>query len=169
MRNPCLTTVLTLLVVATACSRPDTASTSAAVESPAASAILPAATGPTQEAGMTPIRITIAGQTITAQLSDNPTALDLAGQLPITLSFTDLNQLEKISKLPQPLTTDGVPEDADPQVGDLGYYAPSQDLVLYYGDVGYYSGIVRIGRFDGAHTDFIGDQSDGFEVTIDRG
>ena len=87
----------------------------------------------------------------------------------MTLSFRDLNRLEKIAKLPRPLTTDGVPEGADPQVADLGYYAPSQDLVLYYGDVGYYSGIVRIGQFDSSQTGFIENQPDDFEVTIQRG
>jgi hypothetical protein len=33
-------------------------------------------------------------------------------------------------------------------VDELGYYAPGQDLVLYYGDVGYFNGIIRIGRFE---------------------
>lgn len=117
---------------------------------------------------MTPIRITIAGQTVTAQLSDNPTARDLAGQLPLALNFRDLNQLEKIAKLSRPLTTEGVPDGADPEVADLGYYAPLQDLVIYYGDVGYYTGIVRIGQFDSSQTEFIAQQPDGFEVTIDR-
>ena len=41
-------------------------------------------------------------------------------------------------------TTDG----ADPDVGDLGYYAPGSDLVLYYGDQAYYTGIVILGRLD---------------------
>lgn len=118
---------------------------------------------------MTSIRITIAGQTMTARLADNPTARDLADQLPMTLSFKDLNRLEKIATLPRPLTTDGTPDGADPQVADLGYYAPSQDLVLYYGDVGYYSGIVRIGQFDSSQTEFIENQPDGFQVTIQRG
>ena len=59
---------------------------------------------------MTTIRIVIAGQQVTAQLDDNPTARALAGQLPLTLSFRDLNSVEKISKLPQPLTTEGVPD-----------------------------------------------------------
>jgi hypothetical protein len=31
----------------------------------------------------------------------------------------------------------------------VGYYAPGNDLVLYYGDQSYYPGIVIIGRLDG--------------------
>ena len=123
---------------------------------------------PDAEADVTNIRILIAGQPVTAQLDDNPTARALADQLPLTLSFRDLNSVEKISKLPQPLTTDGVPDGADPEIADIGYYAPSQDLVLYYGDVGYWNGIVRIGRFDDGQLSFVEGQPDGFQVTIER-
>ena len=41
------------------------------------------------------------------------------------------------------------------------------DLVLYYGDVGYWNGIVRIGRFDSAQLSLIEGQPDGFEVTVE--
>ena len=34
-------------------------------------------------------------------------------------------------------------------MGDLGYYAPGNDLVLYYGDQSYFPGIVILGRLDG--------------------
>jgi hypothetical protein len=56
--------------------------------------------------------------------------------------------VEKIALLPQELPMDGMPEGDDPAPGDIGYYAPSGDLVLYYGDVGYWTGIARIGVVD---------------------
>ena len=118
---------------------------------------------------MTSILITLADQTFTARLADNPTARDLAEQLPLTLRFRDFNRVEKIAELPRPLTMDGVPAGADPEINDIGYYAPSRDLVLYYGDVGYFTGIVRIGRLDAEDMSVIGAQPDGFDVTIDRG
>jgi hypothetical protein len=34
-------------------------------------------------------------------------------------------------------------------VGEIGYYAPGRALVLYYGGVGYFNGIIRIGRYGG--------------------
>lgn len=117
---------------------------------------------------MSNIRMVIDGQPVSAQLFDNPTARDLAGQLPLSLSFRDLNQVEKIAKLPRPLTMEGVPEGDDPSPLDIGYYAPSEDLVLYYGDVGYWNGIVRIGQFSSADVDLIQQQPDDFEVTIER-
>ena len=116
----------------------------------------------------TDIRILIDGRSVRAQLADNPTARALADRLPLTLSFRDLNGVEKIAKLADPLTTDGVPDGADPDIADIGYYAPTQDLVLYYGDVGYWDGIVRIGRYDDSHVSHVRDQPDGLRVTFER-
>jgi hypothetical protein len=70
---------------------------------------------------------------------------------------------------PRPLTMDGVPAGDDPEINDIGYYAPSGDLVLYCGDVGYFNGIVRIGRLDAEDMSVIERQPDGFELMIDRG
>ncbi len=115
----------------------------------------------------TPIKITVEGTLITARLADNATARDLAAQLPLRLTFKDFNQVEKIGALPRPLSMEAVPAGADPKVGDIGYYAPSGDLVFYYGDVGYWNGIVRIGRFD-TTMELIERQDDNFRVTIER-
>ena len=117
---------------------------------------------------VTTIRITVADQTLTAQLADNPTAHDLARQLPLTLKFRDFNRVEKIAELPQPLTTEDVPDGDDPEINDIGYYAPSRNLVFYYADVGYWKGIVRIGRFQSSDIDHIERQPDGFDVTIEQ-
>jgi hypothetical protein len=134
-----------------------------------ASSEIASATPTIEEPAVTAIRITVGDQTFTAQLADNPTARDLVDQLPLTLRFRDFNGVEKIAKLPRPLTMDGVPAGADPEINDIGYYAPSGDLVLYYGDVGYFTGIVRIGRVDAEHVSVIERQPDGFELTIEQG
>ena len=120
-----------------------------------------------EESAVTTIRITIGGREISGRLGDNPTARELAEHLPLTLTFHDLNGVEKIARPPRPVTTDGVPDGADPDVADIGDYAPTQDLVLYYGDVGYWKGIVQIGRFDTSQTELIATQPDGFEATIE--
>lgn len=116
-------------------------------------------------AGATRITITIGADTYPGTLADNPTGRDLAAQLPLTLTFNDLNGVEKIAPLPHPLTTTGVPAGADPDINDIGYYSPSNDLVLYYGDVGYWNGIIRIGTLTEGMTT-IARQPDGFTATI---
>ena len=98
----------------------------------------------------TPIRVTIGDTVLTGRLWDNATARDLIAQLPLTLSFRDFNGVEKIALLPRKLSMDGVPAGDDPFPRDIGYYAPSGDLVFYYDDVGYFTGIVRLGQFDGS-------------------
>ena len=95
------------------------------------------------------IQITIGDQRFEATLTDSAAARDLVAQLPVTVAMVDHGGVEKTGPLPAPLSLKGQPEGADPDVGDLGYYAPGNDLVLYYGDQSYFPGIVILGRLDG--------------------
>ena len=95
------------------------------------------------------IDIRIGDQRFTATLDESPAARDLLAQLPLTVEMVDHGGVEKTGPVPEPLSLDGQPEGADPEVGDLGYYAPGNDLVLYYGDQSYFPGIVVLGRLDG--------------------
>lgn len=151
-----------MLLLAACGSAPDDANTS--TSSPAASA-------PTDEstpsATATPVRITIGDTVLTAHLFDNSTARDLAAQLPLTITFRDLNGVEKTGPLPRKLSVEGMPSGDDPNVGDIGYWAPDGDLVFYYGDVGYWTGIMRIGEFDG-DIGAIAEQSGDLTATVER-
>ncbi len=95
------------------------------------------------------IQITIGGHRFDATLTQSAAARDLVAQLPVTIDMVDHGQVEKTGPLPSPLSLEGEPDGADPDVGDLGYYAPGRDLVLYYGDQSYFPGIVILGRLDG--------------------
>ena len=117
-------------------------------------------------AGSTAIRVRIGGTVLTARLRDVPASRDLVAQLPLTLTFRDFNNVEKISRLPRELSVDGVPAGEDPAPRDIGYYAPSGDLVFYYGDVGYFPGIVRLGQFDGS-VDAVQNQTGEFAATVE--
>ncbi|MGC9381914.1 cyclophilin-like fold protein [Streptomyces sp. MH13] len=94
----------------------------------------------------TDIRLTVDGRPVDATLNDSAPARDFAELLPLTLEVEDFHQAEKIVDLPRRLSTSGVPEGAAPKSGDLGYYAPWGQLVLYYRDVPYADGIVILGR-----------------------
>ena len=95
------------------------------------------------------IHITIGGQRFGATLTESAATRDLMAQLPITIDMGDHGGVEKTGPLPSPLSLDGQPESADPDVGDVGYYAPGQDLVLYYGDQSSFPGIVILGTLEG--------------------
>lgn len=116
-----------------------------------ASPTTPAPTPSSNESAAGPARLDlIAGSVeLIATLRDTTAARDLLAQLPLTLTMRDHGGVEKTGSLPQALSVVGEPGGADPDVADLGYYAPSNDLVLYYGDQSYYDGIVILGRLQG--------------------
>ncbi|MFT0848743.1 cyclophilin-like fold protein [Actinomycetaceae bacterium L2_0104] len=97
----------------------------------------------------TSIRIVIGEQTLEARLWDNAAAQSLIDQLPLTLDFSDYGGQEVLAEPPRPLAMEGMPSGESAPEGTIGYYSPSEALVLYYSDVGRYNGIVRIGEMEG--------------------
>ena len=114
----------------------------------------------------TPIRVIIGNSILTGRLWNNSTGRDLIVQLPLTLTFRDFNSVEKLAQLPRKLSMDGVPEGDDPFPRDIGYYNPSGNLVFYYDDVGYFTGIVRIGQFESS-MDAVVSQTRNFTARIE--
>jgi hypothetical protein len=51
----------------------------------------------------------------------------------------------------------------------FGYYRPTIGLVFYYGDVGYFDGIVRLGRLSASDMQLVRRQSGRFSITIEAG
>lgn len=81
--------------------------------------------------------------------------------------MVDHGSVEKTGRLPAPLSLVGQPDGADPTIGDVGYYAPGNDLVFYYGDQSYYPGIVIIGRLDGDASSRIADMDGAITATVE--
>jgi hypothetical protein len=113
----------------------------------------------------TAIEITIDGQVVTGVLWDTAASASLIAQLPLTLTFADHAGVEKGGHLPQELSMEGMPEGDDPEPNEIGYYAPGANLVLYYGDMGYWPGIARIGEFT-SDISLIENQTEDFIATI---
>jgi hypothetical protein len=114
------------------------------------------------------IQITIGDQTFAAALQDSPAARDLIALLPVTVEMTDHGGVEKTGPLPRPLSLEGQPEGAAPDVGDVGYYAPGNDLVLYYGDQSYFPGIVVLGRMNGDAAERIADMDGAVTASVEE-
>jgi hypothetical protein len=95
------------------------------------------------------IRITHGTSVMTAALDGSPTAADFAALLPLSLTLEDYASQEKMASLPRKLTTTGAPPGAAPVVADIAYYAPWNNLVIYYRDAPYAKGVIRLGRVDG--------------------
>jgi hypothetical protein len=108
-----------------------------------------------------------AGETILrATLFDNETSRDFVSRLPLTLPLTDYAGTEKISDLPVQLSTSGAPAGADPEIGDITYYAPWGNLAIFYKDFGHSQGLIKLGHIDSGIDELAG-ISDGREVTIE--
>ena len=104
---------------------------------------------------------------IIVDMDDNPTSKDLLSMLPLTLTFKDYSGSEKISYPPRKLSTQGAPAGSDPSVGDLALFAPWGDIVLYYGDAGYYDGIIKMGHVESG-IERLANMKGDFSVKIER-
>lgn len=100
------------------------------------------------QTGEKTIIMTVNGQDIEILLYDTPAANSLYEMLPLELTFEDYNGTEKISYLPEPLTTDGEPDSFDPDTGDFCLYAPWGNLSIFYQDFQNSSGLISLGRIE---------------------
>lgn len=121
---------------------------------------------PAREEDQMRIQITFNEQRFGTTLVDSAAARDLIAKLPVTIDMIDHNRVEKTGPLPAPLSLEGQPEGADPVVGDLGYYVPGNDLVLYYGDQSSFPGIVILGRLDHDLTQLLSDLEGPVTATV---
>jgi len=92
---------------------------------------------------------TFADQDFTATLEDNASARELFAMLPLSITVEDYSANEKIAYLPRKLSGDGSSRIANEAVGDLCYYAPWANLVMYYAPYRWSRGLIRLGRLDG--------------------
>lgn len=61
--------------------------------------------------------------------------------------FGDFKSVEKLADLGREVRLRGVPDTNAPEAGEIGYYAPTRGLVLFYGSTGRWPGPVRMGHF----------------------
>jgi hypothetical protein len=105
---------------------------------------------PDQDETSMKVRIEFNGASMTATLHDNPSARDFASMLPLDLTLDDYSTNEKIAYLPRKLTEEGSGPFGNEAPGDLAYYAPWGNLAFFHGSYRYSSGLIRLGRIDGA-------------------
>jgi len=94
------------------------------------------------------IKIVIGKDTLFATLIDNGTTRDFISLLPLDLKLDDYAGTEKVSDLQKKLSTEDSPSGFDPSVGDITYYAPWENLAIFYKDFGYAKGLINLGKID---------------------
>ncbi|MEL4503421.1 cyclophilin-like fold protein [Luteococcus sp. H138] len=114
------------------------------------------------------IVFTRADRQIRAELNDSRAASDLFKQLPQDLDFSDFNGAEKIATLREPLSTAGMPDGYEPQVGDLAWFEPNGVIVVFYGEAPPFQGLFPLGRLVDDVDPFAAQKTD-FTVRAARG
>ena len=87
-------------------------------------------------------------------LNDTNAAKSFYENLPLTLNLKDYAGREKIADLPVRLEISGDPS-SDGKVGDLGYFSPWGNLVLFYKAQPYYDGLINLGKFESGFEEII--------------
>ena len=113
------------------------------------------------------IKLTVNGNEVFVKLDDNQASRDFLEMLPLTLTFEDFNNTEKIATLPSELSTEGLPSGYTPKVGDFSYYAPWGNLSVFYKDFRYSNSLYKLGTIESG-TEILGNINGDFEVTIER-
>ena len=82
---------------------------------------------------------------VVCTLGASRAAKDLLAQLPLTLNISDYAGKEKTFSPPKKLNTSGAPLAAGKK-GSLAYFAPWNNVVLFYKDGGPFSGLYELGE-----------------------
>ncbi|MCC7040612.1 MAG: hypothetical protein IT516_09930 [Burkholderiales bacterium] len=106
-----------------------------------------APSAPSKESTMK-IRLIVGEQVATATLYDNATARDFASLLPLSLTMTDYDTIERVSDLPRKLSTQGAPDGMAPVAGELTHYAPWGNLALFIKPRSYSRSLLPLGKVD---------------------
>lgn len=77
------------------------------------------------------IQMTIDHQTYSITLHDNDAANDFVKRLPMTLTFENFGQFERIAYLKAPLNLGQSPTSTTPKLGDITYYIPWGNIAVF--------------------------------------
>ena len=91
------------------------------------------------------IQVSDGEYTVSFQLNDSKAARSLYEQLPLSLEVQDYSNNEKIFYPPEPLDTTDTPL-AGGEVGTLAYYAPWEDVVLFFGSYSSNRSLYELGQ-----------------------
>ncbi len=113
------------------------------------------------------IKLTINGREVYVILDDNKASRSFLEMLPLTLTFEDYNNTEKIATLPRDLSTEDLPSGYTPKVGDFSYYAPWGNISVFYKDFSYSNSLYKLGTIESG-IEILENINEDFNVVIER-
>lgn len=90
------------------------------------------------------IHVTANNRVTVFELNNSQAAKELYVQLPLSIKVEDYSENEKIFYPPKKLDTSDAPQ-ADARTGTLAYYAPWGDVVMFYDNFGFATGLYELG------------------------
>lgn len=116
------------------------------------------------------IKLTFDNEEVIVRMYDNPTSRDFLRKLPLTLTFKDYGGFEKLSVFEEGLSTEDMPSDIIPSIGDFGYFSPWKAVNMYYTDWHEFPGLILLGKIETGLEEFaekLAGMNEEFEVTIE--
>lgn len=111
------------------------------------------------------VQMSFAGQTFIVDMDDNATSREFINKLPLELDFVDYVGKEKVSKLSLPLPK-GESSGYIPDVGDLFYFTPWENIGIFYEKQPPHSGLVFLGRLEEKGVKEIKNMTKDFKIKI---
>lgn len=81
-------------------------------------------------------------------ISNNKLGKDFSKLLPVILEFEDYASAEKIASISGKLDYNDSDKNYDPEIGDIAYYEPWNNIVIFYDDQPPASGLYYLGKID---------------------
>lgn len=94
------------------------------------------------------VKLTINGQTAVIAMLNNDAAKDFISMLPMSVTFEDYNNIEKIAMPLRRLNLGNAPTSSDPDVGSFAYYEPCGNLSVFYRDFRESNRLIPLGTFE---------------------
>lgn len=111
------------------------------------------------------VQISFAGQTFIVDMDDNEASREFIKKLPLELNFVDYAGKEKVSKLNLSLPK-GESSGYIPNVGDLFYFTPLENIGIFYEKQPPHSGLVFLGRLEERGIKEIKNMTKDFKIKI---
>lgn len=101
------------------------------------------------------IEIVVDDKVYNVELADHAAAQDLMSRLPMTLTFENFGQTERIAYLENALKLGNAPTSTTPVVGDFAYYIPWGNVCVFIKDFRHSSDLVPMGKMSEEATEAV--------------
>ncbi|MBM6928791.1 cyclophilin-like fold protein [Parasutterella secunda] len=101
------------------------------------------------------IEMVVDDKVYNVELADHAAAQDLMSRLPMTLTFENFGQTERIAYLENALKLGNAPTSTTPVVGDFAYYIPWGNVCVFIKDFRHSSDLVPMGKMSEEATEAV--------------